>query len=105
MKNIYLTLLILLLSVSALSQVATWSPSVENTKIVSGQEFFDSFEPIMRWKHIIRLKGENPSLNFNDLQNIDDFTSIKIPANSPMAYKLYNGNFVIFSNRPITLVK
>ena len=105
MKSIYLTILILVVSVSAFAQVATWSPSVENTKIVSEQEFFELFEPTTPWKHIIRLKGENPSVNFQDLQNEDDFSSLQIPVDSTKAYKLYNGKFVIFYSRPNTTIK
>ena len=105
MKTIFLSALILLISVSGFAQEVLWSPTIENTKIVSEQEFFTLFEPKMRWKHIIRLKKENPTVIFEDLQNEDDFTSIKIPANSPMAYKLYSGDFVVFSNRPVTQTK
>ncbi len=103
MKTIYLSLLVLLISASGFAQEITWSPSIENTKIVSEQEFFDLYEQTTRWKHIIRLKKENPTVIFEDLQDENDFSTIKIPANSPMAYKLYSGDFVVFSNRPITL--
>ena len=105
MKNIYLTILILLVSASAFAQVATWSPTAENTRIISEKEFFEVFEPTMPWKHIIRLKGENPTINFQDLQDEDDFSSLQIPVNSTKAYKLYNGKFVIFSSRTSTSLK
>ncbi len=102
MKSIYLSIIVLLITVSAFAQENTWSPTVENTKIISEQEFFTTYEETTQWKHIIRLKRENPSVVFEDLQNVDDFTSLVIPTSSPKAYKLFSGDFVVFSDRVFT---
>jgi hypothetical protein len=93
------------ISITGFTQEETWSPAEENTLIVSEQEFFTRYEATTEWKHIVRLKKENPSIVLQDLQNVEDFASLRIPLDSPKAYKLYTGDFVIFSIKSTTVVE
>ncbi len=87
MKSIYLSIIVLLITVSAFAQENTWSPTVENTKIISEQEFFTTYEETTQWKHIIRLKRENPSVVFESGGTI---TPALLMSKSSRTYSLLN---------------